>query len=216
MFPVVSIVGESKSGKTTLLESLIGELRSRGHQLAAIKHTHSDFEMDQPGKDSWRLREAGCDTVVLSSPKKMAVFAEREDEANLEELFSLIKGDIDLVLTEGFKRANTPKIEVHRKGGGPLVCPVEQLLAIVTEEKLDNAVPQYSPQDVGALADLIERSVLASPGQDRLAVEVNGSLLPLNSFVSRLYGNTLAGMVSTLNKGDRINNVHVWLRRGKD
>ena len=166
MLPVVSIVGKSKSGKTTLLELLIAELRSRGYRLAAIKHTYH-FTMDQPGKDSWRLREAGCQTVILSSPEKMALVKQTEQEATLEELLCLIGDGVDLVITEGFKRAKNPKIEVHRTGGGALACPPEELLAVVTDEALDINLPQYSHTDAKGLADLIESNVLASRVRER-------------------------------------------------
>jgi molybdopterin-guanine dinucleotide biosynthesis protein B len=215
MFPVISIVGESKSGKTTLLELLIGELKARGHRLAAIKHSRSEFETDQPGKDSWRLRQAGCDVVILSSSKKVAFVKERERDAALEELFYYVDDDVDLVLTEGFKKAETPKIEVHRRGGGGLVCQPEQLIAVVTDEALDVAVPQYSPRDVKGLADLIEGSILASPIRDQASVAVNGTYLPLNPFVSDLLSRTLIGMVSTLGDVGEIDSLHVRLKRGK-
>lgn len=216
MFPIVSVVGKSQSGKTILLEQLIGELISRGHRLATIKNTHADFTVDHPGKDSWRFSQAGSNVVVVSGPQTVAVVRQMDHQAALQELFQLIGGEVDLILTEGFKGAQTPKIEVHRKELGNLVSPPEQLLAIVTDEPLDIAVPQYSAKDVKPLANLIEESILASPSNDEALLMVNGTPIPLNPFVKNILGKTLVGMVSTLRGGETINNLHIWLRRERD
>ena len=117
--------------------------------------------------------------------------------------------------TEGFKRAKTPKIEVHRKGGGALVCSPEQLLAVVTDEALDIAVPQYSPKDVKGLDDLIENSVLASPPSEQSFVTVNGVRLSFNPFVSNMLGRTMKGIISTLNDVVEIDSFHVFFKRVK-
>ena len=95
MPPIVSIVGNSKSGKTTLIEKLVGELRARGYRVATIKHTRSDFEIDHPGKDRHRLMQAGSEVVVLSGPDKVAFVNHRRQEAAPEELFQLVGGEVD-------------------------------------------------------------------------------------------------------------------------
>ena len=124
------------AGKTTLLEQLIGELKQRGYHFAVIKHAQ-DFDLDKPGKDSWRLAQAGSEVVVLSSPHKLALIKQVEHEATLEELSHLAGENLDFILTEGFKRGKALKIEVHRKGLGELLCSPEELFAIVTDEPLE-------------------------------------------------------------------------------
>jgi molybdopterin-guanine dinucleotide biosynthesis protein MobB len=161
---VLSVVGRSNSGKTTLLESLIPELKRRGYRVAVVKHSMRGFDLDQPGKDSWRLTEAGSDAVVLSAPHKVALIKNVVREATLEELLAVIGDDCDLILLEGFKHSNAPKIEVHRKVLGDLVCPPEELSAVVTDEPLNVAAPQFSVDQRVALADLIEDRFLASAG----------------------------------------------------
>jgi molybdopterin-guanine dinucleotide biosynthesis protein MobB len=159
---VLSVVGRSNSGKTTLLESLIPELKRRGYRVAVVKHSMRGFDLDQPGKDSWRLAEAGSDAIVLSAPQEVALIKKVGREATLEELLTIIGDDYDLILVEGFKHGNAAKIEVHRKVLGHLVCPPEELSAVVTDEPLNVAAPQFSVDQGVALADLIEDRFLAS------------------------------------------------------
>ena len=214
MLPIISIVGKSESGKTTLLEQLIRELKARGYRLAAIKHSTHELAPDQPGKDSWRLAQAGSDTVVLSSPGKISLFKEVDHKATVEELFHLVGGEVDLVLTEGFKEDNALKIEVHRSELGEPVCAPEELIAIVTDVPLDTTVPQFSHADIKAVADLIEKAV--SPTRNRVALMVNGVSTHLNPFVEDFMTKTLLGMVSALKGVENIKNLQMWLRRGKD
>ncbi len=215
MLPVISIVGKSNSGKTTLLEGLIGELKRRGYRLATAKHNPGGFELDQPRKDSWRLAQAGSDAVILSSPQKLALIKPVEKDTTLKGLSYLITEEFDLILAEGFRGDTTPKIEVHRKGLGELLCPVEELLAIVTDEFLDVTVPQYSPNDIEALADLIEKRLLAWRQADDLLLLVNGEPIGVGHFVKEIMCNTLLGMVSALKGVENIESLRISLRRGK-
>ncbi|MFC1926035.1 molybdopterin-guanine dinucleotide biosynthesis protein B [Chloroflexota bacterium] len=211
---IISFVGRSNSGKTTLLEKLVSELKRRGYNLAIIKHCASGFDLDQPGKDSWRFAKAGGDTVVLSSASQIAFTKSVDREATLEELIDRIDGEYDLVLTEGFKNGNAPKIEVHRRGSGELICSAEELVAIVTDEPLDIAAPQYSPDDVEALADLIEKRVIAPGEVEETLLFVNDTPIPLNPFVKGIMQKTLLGMVSSLKGVDEVRSLRISLRRG--
>jgi len=154
---VVSVVGRSNSGKTTLLEKLIVELKKRGYTVAAVKHSGSDFHLDHPGKDSWRLTEAGSDAVLLVSPQKMAFMQRASHPPTFEEVIDFLGNKFDFILIEGFKESGIPKIEVHRKELGGLISSPEKLLAVVTDEELDVAVPQFSSRDGVALVDLLEK-----------------------------------------------------------
>jgi len=212
---VISIVGKSDSGKTTLLERLIGELKRRGHNLATIKHSVPDFELDHPGKDSWRLAEAGSNAVVLSAPQKIAFIKPVDREATLEELLYLIGENFDLVLTEGFRGSNAPKIEVHRKELGGLLCSPEELFALVTDEPLDIPVPQFSPGEVEALVDLMEKRFLAVPEAEETLLIINDTPIPLNPFVKGIIHKTLLGMVSALKGAEEVRSLRISLRRGQ-
>jgi len=213
MYPIVSIVGKSESGKTTLLERLIGELKCRGYRIAAVKHEPYGFELDQPGKDSWRLTQAGGDIVALSSPQQLAFIKQVEEDTSLHELPYLFGDDLDLILAEGFRGSDAPKIEVHRKGLGELLCPPEELFAVVSDEFLDIAVPQYSPDNISGLADVIEQKFLASPRAEDVILRVNGTTIPLNPFVKEFISHTLLGMVSPLKGMPEIKTLQILLRK---
>ena len=159
--PVVSVVGRSGSGKTVFLERLISELKRRGLKVGTIKHHLHDFEIDQPGKDSWRHARAGSDTVIISSPKKVALIKRLEDEMDIDQLVQDYMYDLDLVLTEGYKSRARRRVEVYRnERGGSLVSAPEELLAIVSDIGLDLEAPQFDLDDAAGVADLIIQRVL--------------------------------------------------------
>ena len=156
MLPIVSIVGKSKSGKTTLIEKLIGELNSRGYRVATIKHTPEGMSSDETGKDSWRHIQAGSQATAISSSERLVIIKPISQSLNLDQIARQIGEDYDIVLAEGFKESPAPKIEVHRKEIGPPLSAVKQLLAIVTDEPLPTNTRQFSPEDARGIVDLIE------------------------------------------------------------
>ncbi len=144
--PVLGFVAFSGTGKTTLLSRLIPALRELGIRCAVIKHSHHDFEIDQPGKDSHRLREAGADQVVLASPYRTFWVREGdgEHEPTLAELVArLDPAGIDLVLAEGFRNEAIAKIEVHRPAlGTPLLClDDERIIGLACDQPPASEVP---------------------------------------------------------------------------
>jgi len=154
----VSIVGRSGSGKTTLIVRLIAEFKKRGYKVAAVKHATRDVEIDQPGKDSWRFAQAGSDAVILTSPRKLAFIKNVEHDLGIEEILPSIGTGFDIVLVEGFRKSEIPKIEVYRKNlGGNLICSPTELSLVVTDEPLDLAIPQLPWENVAGIADFIEK-----------------------------------------------------------
>lgn len=125
--PVIGFAAFSGTGKTTLLTQLIPQLRQHGLRIGLIKQSHHRFEIDHPGKDSYRLREAGAATVMLVSSHRRVVMVELAEphEPNLEdELAELNQSQVDLILVEGFKQAQFPKIELHRQAlNNPFIYP---------------------------------------------------------------------------------------------
>jgi molybdopterin-guanine dinucleotide biosynthesis protein B len=113
LVPIISVVGKSKVGKTTLLEKLLPEIKKRGYRVAVIKHDVHGFDIDRPGKDTWKHARAGADIVVISSPQKMAIIEKVDREKTLAEIASKLD-HVDLIITEGYKRQDKPKIEVFR------------------------------------------------------------------------------------------------------
>ena len=154
--PVVSVVGYSGSGKTTLLEKLISELTQRGYAVGTIKHDVHGFEMDKPGKDSWRHKKAGASATIISSPFQIGMVRDVEHDHSPEELMALIP-DMDIILTEGYKKENLPKLEVFRSKvhKSPLFKGDKNLLALISDDPIDLGVPRFSLGDGPKLADFL-------------------------------------------------------------
>ncbi len=159
---IFGFAGFPGSGKTTLLEKLIPVLVVRGLKVSLIKHAHHDFDIDQPGKDSYRHRAAGCGEVLISSEKRYALIHELrgEPEPSLNDLLRRLS-PCDLVLVEGFKRDSffkmIPKLEVHHsETGKPLLFPDDpNIVAIATDQALQTSVPQFALDDVVSIAGFI-------------------------------------------------------------
>jgi molybdopterin-guanine dinucleotide biosynthesis protein B len=160
MIPIVSIVGKSDAGKTTLIEKLIAELKRRGYRVATIKHDAHRFEIDRPGKDSYRHFHAGADWTIIGSPDKIASVRRLARELTLDEIAAQIS-EVDLILTEGYKREARRRIEVSRRAHTTeLISRPDELLAIAADYPIELGVPVYDLNDAAGLVDLIEREVL--------------------------------------------------------
>ncbi len=162
MPPIVSIVGESKSGKTTLIEKLVSELKSRGYRVATVKHAASRLTFDKSGKDSWRHIQAGSEATAISSPNQLVLIKLIKHEPSLEEIARLFGKDYDIILAEGFKHSDVPKIEVHRGEVGNTLSQIKRLIAIATDKPLETKIRQFSLQDIKGLADLLEHTFMKS------------------------------------------------------
>lgn len=155
---VMGFAGWSGSGKTTLVEQVIGVLSARGLVVSLVKHAHHSFDIDHAGKDSWRHRQAGCSEVMVSSAQRWSLTCELRGapEATLDELLAHLR-PCDLVLVEGFKRAQIPKVEVRRVVvTEPLLHPDDpNIVAVATDERLDTGLPQLDINDPAAVAGFI-------------------------------------------------------------
>lgn len=163
--PAIAVVARSGTGKTTLVEAVIRELRSRGRRVGAIKHDAHDFEIDRPGKDSARFTAAGAEVTVIASDAKVAMVRQTAVPVELDELLTKWFPGLDLVIVEGYKTSDLPKLEVHRPElGKPLLSRGERrddrLLAVastgpvVVNPELD--VPVLDANDPAAVADFLE------------------------------------------------------------
>lgn len=167
--PYLSFVGRSKTGKTTVIERLIPILCERGIKVAVIKHHPHDFDIDIPGKDTYRYKQAGASTSILVSPGKIAIVEDTSGELALEEIINRYVRDVDLLLIEGFKRERIPKIEVFRKkedGSSPVCAGDKNLVAIITDEIVETSLPIFSRNDVQGIAEfVISRFVGRKPSE---------------------------------------------------
>jgi molybdopterin-guanine dinucleotide biosynthesis protein B len=166
--PVFGIAGWKNSGKTTMTARLVTELTGRGYAIAAIKHAHESFDIDHPGRDSYRLREAGARRVVLSSPKRWALMHELGDSPEMSFKDVLSKaGTCDLILVEGFKREPFPKIELRREGSAsrqPLTG-VPEIVAVASDRPDDEteSIPIFHLDDIRGISDFITRHLNLTP-----------------------------------------------------
>jgi len=158
--PAVSFIARSGTGKTTLITALIEELKGRGYKVGAIKHDAHKFEIDHPGKDSYRFTESGADSMLISSSSKLAFVKQHRQTPEIDQLISDYFPDVDIVLVEGFKKLGLPKIEVYRQEhGGSLLCrgerPDPALLAVATDTILDVDVPQLELNNPHSVVDFL-------------------------------------------------------------
>ena len=151
--PIYSVVAFSGTGKTTLLEKLVAELKSRGLRVAVIKHDAHEFDIDHEGKDSWRFSRAGADITVVVSSGKAAIIENRP--VALETLLGRIT-DVDIILTEGYKSGTWPRIAIQRRASGkPLPIPANDCFAVVTDVPEDADRPCFDLDDICGLANCI-------------------------------------------------------------
>ena len=159
---VFGVVGWKNGGKTTLVERLIADISERGFRVATIKHAHHGFDIDQPGRDSWRHREAGAIQVLVASRRRWALMTELRGQQEEPPLADLLRqlAPADLVLIEGYKRDGHPKIEAWRRAcrQPPLALSDPTVRALARDEAPEGiAVPQFCLDDVKGIAGFILR-----------------------------------------------------------
>jgi molybdopterin-guanine dinucleotide biosynthesis protein B len=157
---VVSFVAaSSNSGKTTLIEKVVKVLKDRGLRVAVIKHASQGFDLDRPGKDSWRFQETGADAVILAGPNRIALMRKIAHEPSSEELEQLA-GNVDIIITEGFKQNTKNRVEVFRSGisgDRPLCLDDRSFLALASDKSFDVSIPFFDLNDAAGVADFIIR-----------------------------------------------------------
>lgn len=228
MVPIISIIGRSDSGKTTLIERLIPELIRRGYRVATVKHCVHGFEIDREGKDTWRHKHAGARAVIATSSDRLALISDMSKEPTLEELRDKFSDGIDIIITEGYRGENYPKVEVHRKdlGKRPLNIKEDNLIAFVsdTQRRPNNRkeVPLLGPDNIKGLVDIIEEKFLKTKTKrnplcyspDEVGLKVNGRDIPLKPFVKIMISRVVKGMLSTLKNCDNPSEIEINIKSG--
>ena len=212
--PVVALVGRPDCGKTTLLEKLLPELKRRGLRVGTIKHHVHEFNMDTPGKDTWRHKQAGAEAVILSSPTGIGLIRDSDRDLGIDELTTRYLGGLDLVIAEGYKRTRLPKIEVYRAATHPEPLPRDQTwIALVGDfppaATADDQLPRFADDQVAAIADFLIQRFLPEAAEklgsdtnfsrrQRISLEVDGLTVPLNRFAAALLRKGIRGMIASL------------------
>lgn len=166
MIPILSIVGKSDSGKTTLLEKVVKELKVRGYRVATIKHDAHSFEIDHEGKDSWRHKKAGADVTIISSPTKLAMVADTDHDHTLAEIRDRFVQGMDIIVSEGYKRETHPKIEVFRSElHREMLCTDDSNLVAIAGDppQPPEGVPVFALDDSAGICDFIEGHFFKTP-----------------------------------------------------
>jgi len=214
MRSIISIVGKSSAGKTTLLERLIIELKQRGYKVAIVKHSHHKDDIDTAAKDTWRFTRAGSEISAINSLDHLAIYRRIDKYFDPREISSFVLWDYDIILTEGFKGSNYPKIEVHRREQGKeLLTDPKNLLAVVTDEPLDIDVPQFSRDNVAGIADIIEKTIITRNGENDLELVINGASTPISPSLKDLLTRTLVAMIPNPQGNGEVKSLHISLRR---
>jgi len=213
MIPIVAVVGKSNSGKTTLIEKLIPEMSKRGHCVATVKHHNHALEIDTPGKDSWRHKQAGAQTSFISTPGALGMVHSVDSDMTPIEIRDRFLDDADLLLAEGFKLLGVPKIEVFRScaHAEPVSTGDENLLAIASDTELDIGAPCCGLDHIERLVDIIEQQVIKATRPDIL-VRVDGVQVPLKPFIHDFMRNSLQGMLKALKGCEDAKRVEIIIR----
>jgi len=213
--PIISIVGKSDSGKTTLIEKLVSELKSKEYKIATIKHDVHGFEIDHPGKDSYRHKHAGSFQTIISSPKQIAIIKDSDRDLEIDEIIENYINDVDIILTEGYKRNNKKKIEVHRKEmNQELLCNKnDNVLAIATDEELDSDFPQYNINDSKGLVNLIELELINKKNHQKVELIVDGKKISLKPFLIDMLSNSISGLIKSLKDCDDAKDITLKIKK---
>lgn len=164
MVPYFTFAGFSGSGKTTLAIEVIKQLSIKGYKIAALKHDGHKFQMDKEGKDTYRLKEAGAKAIAISSAEKYALISDSEHRLSFQELMALLPDGLDIVIGEGFKDNDVPKIIVHRKDNKKdRACPNDSnVIAAATDcpDDFPEALPIFDINDIDGITNFIEKTFL--------------------------------------------------------
>lgn len=195
-----------------MIEQLIPELTRRGYRVGAVKHDAHQFDIDHPGKDSWRHQQAGASVSVISSPEKVAVVRHVEIELTLDEIASAYLTDVDIILTEGFKRESKPKIEVLADGDSELISPLNEVFLVAGSTAVDVGRPKVGRDEISAMAEAIKTRFLKERSDDAgVSLVVDGKPIALNGIMKAMVANTIVGLVSSLKGVDNPDKVEVRL-----
>ncbi len=159
MIPVISVVGFSNSGKTTVMEGLIRIFKSKNYKVGAVKHASHGYAMDVAGTDSWHFANAGADQIAIVGPTSFTIHEYNQNQKSLQDILARIK-DVDIILVEGFKSEPGPKIEVYRQDySSRRIDSGGNLIAVVSDIALTGDLPHFFFEQLEELADYIIASI---------------------------------------------------------
>jgi molybdopterin-guanine dinucleotide biosynthesis protein B len=210
--PIVAFSGFSESGKTTFIEKLIPELKNRGYRIATIKQSHHE-KVFAPGKDSERHLAAGSEVSMLVTPNQMMLVRPLEEEGSVDDMVRMLGDDYDIIICEGFKYSDIPKVVVYRQGVGAFPLGLSNVIGVITDEEMDTQARHYSFDDIEAVADMLEEEVII-PHASRINISVNNTAVPLIEFPRSIISKTVLGMLTALKGVGIIRHARISIGNG--
>ena len=214
MIPIISVVGSAKSGKTFFIEKLVNELRIRKYKIGAAKHTSHSFEVDKPGKDSYRLKECGSSIGGIFSNDKMMIVKDLEKGEDVARLAFEYFYDMDLVLIEGYREYKLPKIlilasdKIKEEADG---FNKDEIIAVIGTGKINTDLNYFGRYEIKRIADFIEENYIkAYKKEAAVDLFINGKRVVLKDYLKKLVGNVVIGIVKSLKGGEKdIENIEI-------
>jgi molybdopterin-guanine dinucleotide biosynthesis protein B len=213
MRSIISFVGKSSSGKTTLLEKVIAELKKRGHKVAIVKHSHHKDDLDTAAKDTWRFTKAGSELSAINSLDHLAIYRRMDEFFDPQDIAKYVLWDFDIILTEGFKGSNYPKIEIHRaEQGDELLTDPKLLIAVVTDKPLAITVPQYAHDDIKGIVDIIEKTAASQEIESELEIIINGEQKTISPKTKQALTRVFKELIPDMKNNGKVKNLHISMR----
>lgn len=210
---IISIVGFSNSGKTTLLEKMIPLLKAEGYSVGIVKHTEHTFPLEQPGKDSHKFGQAGAEGVALVGSGQIGFWGKMDETEplTLDRIEQSFFFDRDIILTEGFKKGGKPKIAVLTKGKEEeLLKEIDgSIVATVGEDPVRGDLPHFNPNDPEGLVKILVDRFLKDRNKPSIRVILDGKNIPLNHFVQEMVQSSVMGLLSPLKGFKKSRNIEV-------
>jgi len=213
--PIIGVVGSKKSGKTTAIETLVQGLTKKGYKVATVKHVpEPDFTMDTKGKDTWKHAKAGAQTVVSVAPNELTVIKKVDTtKYSLEQIIRNCEDDVEIIILEGFRKLigqdpTVPKIVTVKTTEEVLEAskyfkPILTFVGSISPEAKKLKIPYINIKEQERLVDLVNEKIAAlverkRKHKDKMRIQIDEHVLPLNPFVQKILRNTILGMISTL------------------
>lgn len=213
MVPIVGITGSSGVGKTTLAVKIIEELRSRGYEVGAIKHTTHKVDIDQPGKDSDLMYKAGAGAVALASSGQVACYMPCSGQWTPREIADKLFPEVDIVVAEGFGDFPMPRLAVLRKGVSEELRVAKGVIAVAADFNYDTDHPLFGFDQVTEIAHLFESYITRHRSRREVSLYVNGRPIFLKPFVKDFILKPVAGMVEALKGTEGARRIQVVIDR---
>lgn len=210
--PVIAFVGRSNSGKTTLLEKIIPELKKRGYRVGTVKHVPGHLVEPADERDSQRHLIAGSATAVIDSPQKLIIIKPQPEESSLIDLAWSLGEDFDIILAEGFKNSSVPKILVHRREAGKAPESLTRVLAVVSDEPVGLEVKHFGLDEVTQIADFLVDTFIV-PSRSRVDLRVNGEPVALSSYPREIIASVMETMAKSLKGVGEIKELEFRLKK---